>query len=206
MLLTQIVYIYRVVLDSVNGVSSTRSTSRAALDLQEGEIRQLQFVEDDTLMVLWSHPSMSPLPLFLFTSALPANSTTEGPSYLLNFPFQPPSTISSGTDAKPPSDLQLEYGNCSASNSGGSGPTKVLPLDILSSPDAPHATLVKHTFAAAGAGRGNRPVRVDVNGRRGRRAVCAVYGDGMRYEVFDMDAEVVEESDDEDEGHENEDE
>ena len=140
---------------------------------------------------------------------MPANSTPEGPSYLLNFPFQPPSTLSSGTDTKPPSDLQLEYENCSASNNGGggdSGPTKILPLDILSSPDAPHATLVKHSFAAAGAGRGNRPVRVDVNGRRGRRAVCAVYGDGMRYEVFDMDAEVVDEEEDDDEDNENEDE
>lgn len=58
-LLTQAVYVYRVVLDSVNGVSSTRNTSIAALGLQEGEIRQLQFVEDDTLMILWSHPSTS---------------------------------------------------------------------------------------------------------------------------------------------------
>lgn len=63
---------------------------------------------------------------------------------------------------------------------------------------------MKHSFAAAGAGRGNRPVRVDVNGRRGRRAVCAVYGDGMRYEVFDMDAEVVDEDDDGDDENEDE--
>lgn len=55
-----VLYIYRVVLDSVNGVSSTRMTSIAALDLQEGDIRQLQFVEDDSLMILWSHPRTSP--------------------------------------------------------------------------------------------------------------------------------------------------
>lgn len=52
------VYIYRTVLDSINGVSSTRHTSLAAVSLPEGEIRQLQFVEDDTLMVLWSNASM----------------------------------------------------------------------------------------------------------------------------------------------------
>ena len=89
-LLTQTVYIYRVVLDSVNGVSSTRSTSIAALDLQEGEIRQLQFVEDDTLMILWSHPSMSSLSFFsllqqclltLHQKAHPTSST---------FPSSPP--------------------------------------------------------------------------------------------------------------------
>lgn len=87
---TQPVYIYRVVLDSVNGVSSTRSTSIAALDLQEGEIRQLQFVEDDTLMILWSHPSMSSLSFFsllqqclltLHQKAHPTSST---------FPSSPP--------------------------------------------------------------------------------------------------------------------
>ena len=53
------VYIYRTVLDSVNGVSSTRATSIASITLKEGEIRQLQFVQDDTLMVLWTDGSMS---------------------------------------------------------------------------------------------------------------------------------------------------
>jgi anaphase-promoting complex subunit 4 len=53
-----VVYIYRIVLDSINGVSSTRATSVASLALKEGEIRQLQFVEDDTLMVLWADASM----------------------------------------------------------------------------------------------------------------------------------------------------
>lgn len=52
------VYIYRTVLDSINGVSSTRATSVASITLEEGEIRQLQFVEDDTLMVLWTDGSM----------------------------------------------------------------------------------------------------------------------------------------------------
>lgn len=37
-----------------NGVSSTRSTSVAAIDLLEGDVRQLRFVEDDTLTILWS--------------------------------------------------------------------------------------------------------------------------------------------------------
>lgn len=52
------VYVYRTVLDSINGVSSTRHTSLAAVTLREGEVRQFQFVEDDTLMVLWSDASM----------------------------------------------------------------------------------------------------------------------------------------------------
>lgn len=53
---------YRVELDSENGVSSTRRISTGALDLQEGEVRQVQFVEDGTVVILWSNNSM----LFLF--------------------------------------------------------------------------------------------------------------------------------------------
>ena len=54
-----LVYLYRVVVDSVGGVSSTRSTSLATLDLGNGEIRQLQFVNDDTIMILWRNSSQS---------------------------------------------------------------------------------------------------------------------------------------------------
>jgi anaphase-promoting complex subunit 4 len=53
-----LVYIYRVVSDSENGVSSTREICLGALDLQEGEIRQIQFVQDDTMMLLWSNNGM----------------------------------------------------------------------------------------------------------------------------------------------------
>ena len=50
----EVFYIYRTILDSVNGVSSTRSTSIAAVSLKMGEIRQVHFVDDDTIMVLWA--------------------------------------------------------------------------------------------------------------------------------------------------------
>lgn len=54
-----LVYLYRVVLNSIGGVSSTRSTSLATLDLKNGEVRQLQFVSDDTIMILWRDSSKS---------------------------------------------------------------------------------------------------------------------------------------------------
>ena len=63
------VYIYRIVLDSINGVSSTKSTSIAAIDLLEGEIRQIQFVDDDSLMILWSNSRMCFLPCFSISQA-----------------------------------------------------------------------------------------------------------------------------------------
>lgn len=42
-------------------------------------------------------------------------------------------------------------------------------------------------------------MHVDVNGRKGRRAICVLYGDFMRYEVLDLDAAMGEdEEEDED--------
>lgn len=51
-------------------------------------------------------------------------------------------------------------------------------------------------------------MHVDVNGRKGRRAICVLYGDAMRYEVLDLDAamgEDEEEDEDYQEGDEEED-
>lgn len=59
-------------------------------------------------------------------------------------------------------------------------------MDILS-PRSSHTEFVKHVFASSGPK--SKPLRIEVNGRKGRRAICVVYGDGMRYEVLDMDAE-----------------
>lgn len=52
-------------------------------------------------------------------------------------------------------------------------------------------------------------MHVDVNGRKGRRAICVLYGDSMRYEVLDLDAamgEDEEEDEDYQEGDEDEEE
>lgn len=61
--LNNLVYLYRVILDSVGGVSSTRNTSLAVVDLEDGEVRQLQFVNDDTIMILWRDGSKSQIPI-----------------------------------------------------------------------------------------------------------------------------------------------
>jgi anaphase-promoting complex subunit 4 len=56
--------------------------------------------------------------------------------------------------------------------------------------------VLKHVFASTGPKA--KPIYVDVNGRKGRRAVCVLYGDAMRYEVLDLDAAIDEEEVDED--------
>lgn len=64
---------------------------------------------------------------------------------------------------------------------------------------------IKHIFAPSGPKA--RPVWLDVNGRRGRRAVCVLYGDGIRYDVLDLDVAVEEwEEEEEEEGDDEEEE
>ncbi|CAG8267102.1 unnamed protein product [Penicillium nalgiovense] len=177
------VYLYRVVLNSVGGVSSTRSTSLATLDLQNGEVRQLQFVSDDTLMILWRD--------------------SRGSSHLFNFPFQPASTQPQ-SETTDPSPLVLDYIECDSTPFAPKPTISATTLDL--SPESPHAGVLIHLFAPHGPKA--RPIHVDVNGRKGRRAICVLYGDAMRYEVLDLDATMIEdeeEYEDYQEGDEEED-
>ncbi|KAJ5088679.1 Anaphase-promoting complex subunit 4 [Penicillium angulare] len=172
-----LVYIYRVIFDSINGVSSTRTTSIASLNLQEGEIKQLQFSHDDTLMILWStHPN---------------------PSYLLNLPFQPASAQSK-TDDLP---TIFDYVECAAHPSEPKPNIPAVSVDLATLSES---GVLRHVFPS---GSKAKPVRMDVNGRKSRRAVCVLYGDAMRYDVLDLDGETDEEfesDEDEDDDEESE--
>lgn len=186
------VYVYRTVLDSVNGVSSTRHTSLAALTFQEGEIRQLQFVEDDTLTVLWSDASTcNTLVHRGDDDVLILTTHVEGRSYLLNFPFQPASALLTSDKADPP-PLILDYTDCDTHPSRPRPSVQTMSLDLTS---LSQTGIIRHVFATSGLKA--KPVRLDVNGRKGRRAVCVLYGDAMRYDVLDLDAAMVNEEDEE---------
>ncbi|QGA15092.1 hypothetical protein EYB26_002748 [Talaromyces marneffei] len=63
--------IYKITIQCTNGVSSTKNVSVASLRLPGGEIKQAQFVEDGTIMLLY---------------------TEQGRSYLLDFPISPSNT------------------------------------------------------------------------------------------------------------------
>jgi anaphase-promoting complex subunit 4 len=39
------------------------------------------------------------------------------------------------------------------------------------------------------------PMKMDVNGRKGRRVVCILYEDRLHYSVFDLDSNAVDEAD-----------
>lgn len=48
------VLIYRIIMQCINGVSSPKATSVASMRLRNGEIKQAQFVEDGSIMLLYA--------------------------------------------------------------------------------------------------------------------------------------------------------
>lgn len=76
-------------------------------------------------------------------------------------------------------------------------PKPAVPITQFDMPSLMSAGVIRHVFASTGAKA--RPVWLDVNGRQGRRAVCVLYGDGMRYDVLDLDVTMEEHEENEDE-------
>ncbi|KAL4909877.1 hypothetical protein BDW74DRAFT_165214 [Aspergillus multicolor] len=154
------VYIYRVVLDLENGVSSTREARVGVVNFHYGMIRQVQFAEGDNLMVLWSN--------------------NVGASYIVQLPFQPP-------PHEYPLGVAYQFTINYHDVHHVDAVKEMTDIDIQSS------QLVKHQFAPKA-----RPVRFEVNGRQGRRAICVLYAGALRYEVLDLDAEVGDDEEEED--------
>jgi hypothetical protein len=49
-----------------------------------------------------------------------------------------------------------------------------------------HADLIIHTFTSSGPK--SRPIRIEVNGRQGRRVACVLYSDQKHLEFLDIDS------------------
>jgi len=156
--ITFIVYLFRLVLDSVNGVSSTRATFLAKISLQIGNISQIKFVEDGTLMLLW----------FDLES-----------SHLLNFPY-----IHDPEAVFTPNFIKIGDGTGGLVSPSFISTDQVTQIDL--SDQTHHAGFIRHTFPPQ---RNLKPMTLQVNGKKGRRVVCVLYSDGLRYSVFDLDSE-----------------
>jgi anaphase-promoting complex subunit 4 len=48
-----------------------------------------------------------------------------------------------------------------------------------------HANFILHTFPPQ---QNMEPMTLQINGKKGRRVVCVLYSDGLRYSVFDLDS------------------
>lgn len=127
-----------------------------------------------------------------------ADIQIEGTSHLLNIPFQPGLVHQEDTE-----ELSVPNLIYTANDTTPTSPQPTAPLTDLNFADEYPWESIKHVFAAHG--HKAKPVHVDVNGRKGRRAVCVLYGDSMRYEVLDLDAAIEEEEvevEDEEQGEE----
>lgn len=93
--------------------------------------------------------------------------------------------------------LQIEFTGTECVPQSPALTTNPTVLDVISA-ESPFEAAIKHVFSPSGSR--SRPLRMDVNGRRGRRAICVLYGDNMRYEVLDMDAAMEEEEEEDPEG------
>jgi anaphase-promoting complex subunit 4 len=114
----------------------------------------------------------------------------------LNIPFQPSSIHQQDLNDPPIPNLIYTEGDSTPSS-----PKPTTPITDLDLSDGYFwEGVVKHLFAAHGPKA--KPVHVDVNGRKGRRAVCVLYGDSMRYEVLDLDAAMEDEDEEVDEEEE----
>lgn len=174
----------------MNGVSSTKEISIVPLSLQQGEIHQVQFVSDNTLMLLWSDGGKSWLllisairrPIFLHIMHV-CLLAIAGLTRLVNIPTSQTTSTSSNIYTIDSLDRQacdqMPLGHITALNK----------LDLVS--DVQRQDLIRHTFPSSGPK--SRPVRFEANGRIGRRAVCVLYAEAMGYEVFDLDTEMQDE-------------
>ncbi|KAH8699046.1 putative anaphase-promoting complex component Cut20/Apc4 [Talaromyces proteolyticus] len=158
--------LYRAALVITNGVSSSRDISLASLRLPEGEIKQVQFVQDGTIAILHTDNANRSCLVTFHVTRPNLDDTDPTPFYPQYQPYKP------------------SYNNLSPL------PTP-LQLDLAGD----HSDLVLHAFPFSGSK--SRPIRLSVNGRKGRRAVCVLYADHIHYEVLDIDSEVQEEEEEE---------
>ena len=181
---------HKVTLKISNGISSTKSHELALVKLPKGTtIQDAKFIDDESIMVAFSSTSQYLLPHPLLPKQFPPTLqlTTPTPiasTRLLSVPYRSnnPTTIppliynpAPLSDPKPSLDLSSEYAVRS---------------------------YIRHTFPA---GPTWGVERLEINGRKGRRVVCCVAQDKMRYRIFDLDSGDGEEGDgdgDEDDGGE----
>ena len=75
-----------------------------------------------------------------------------------------------------------EYQSFDNQGTGKASTTTVFKLDPL---DAKASRVLQYTFPA---GPTWTPESLEINGRKGRRAVCVLAEDRLRYRVFDLDS------------------
>ena len=152
----------------------------ALLVLETGEIRDVKFVDDEFMMILWSSAGECGR-----TDQILLDLTCLAEcSKILSVPYNP----SSGS----PACLKYQAWHQEGMDMVGQDPFAHAPSISLSE-DEVTSTYARHTFPADSF----KPARMEINGRKGRRVICVLSKDGLRYKIFDLGSGILEESSDE---------
>ncbi|KAF2143445.1 uncharacterized protein K452DRAFT_248016 [Aplosporella prunicola CBS 121167] len=143
----------------------------ATINFGDGEVQDVQFIDDIALMILYHSSQLLFLP-YAFTPTTP-----DRPDIWPSTPNNAPSTAQALPTGTPPA------------------PSTRTAWD-LSTPEA-RRPFVRHVFPA---GERFTPLRIDVNGRKDRRVVCVVGDDLKHYKIYDLDYESGKEGEGEGEG------
>ncbi|GMF76409.1 unnamed protein product [Aspergillus oryzae] len=96
-------------------------------------------------------------------------------------------------------DLVMRYEDYDSYITSSTPAAPTVTLDVLAQ-ESESTQWIKHAFTIPGPKL--KPTRIYVNGRHDRRAICVLYGDGLRYEVLDLDAEMEDEEEEDEEPEE----
>ncbi|GAB1199169.1 hypothetical protein APSETT444_008515 [Aspergillus pseudonomiae] len=108
--------------------------------------------------------------------------------------YEPAPTSETPGGVESPCFVSFKEYDSDTTSSTPAAPT--VTLDFLA-PESESTQWIKHAFTIPGPKL--KPTSIYVNGRHDRRAICVLYGDGLRYEVLDLDAEMEDEEDEDEE-------
>ena len=152
-----------------NGMSTTESVGFAGIHPSPGRVQDVKFVDDESIMLAITGECKCPSTPHCNRKEKSYNVRAAA-SYLMNIKYRQ----SSGGDG-------LTYAKLAHSNT----------IDMENIPsrisiDLAHPSpLLLHSFPNDPAW---RPERMEINGRHGRRAVCVLAQDSLRYRVYDLDS------------------
>ena len=161
------VTIHRVVIRVVNGISSTEAIERASIRLPGGSIKDVKFADDETMIVAYTEEGDF---IYQLMRKRRSNHRPATKSHLLYIPYRKRSGSTSG----------VSYASISPKHNHTKSPET---FTDLSTHDA-MKHYIQHTFPTGPAW---TPERIEVNGRKGRRAICVVAQDRMHYRIYDLD-------------------
>lgn len=166
------VCLLRIVLHIENGISSTGDADVAYLSLGSGEIRDVKFVDDDFILVLWHGEGKYASYIAIgATLTLAADFST-----LLSIPYNK----SAGRLGC------LSYRNY-AQTLKEQGLFNRIPAFATPSKESIDS-YVRYSFPSGPFS----PYRIEVNGRKGRRVVCVLSQDEAQYKVLDLGSDTDE--------------